>query len=184
MDKFDEVTRRERAGLRRKFPHQTMRRPAPCVARVPARLELERCQRTDQSALTLLRFAPSVGTISVAYRAVKQRPRVAAMWHSERYWRNRERLLIGHCCGRGRPHSERWFLRQALTNASALGKKSVAGKMIYFGARQKYSVAGSRCGGIGRRARLKIWYSYECVGSTPSVGTIFSVNFNLNPRSP
>src|SRR4051812_3472973 len=31
---------------------------------------------------------------------------------------------------------------------------------------------GSRCGGIGRRARLKIWYSYECVGSTPSVGTI------------
>jgi hypothetical protein len=48
--------------------------------------------------------------------------------------------------------------------------------MIYFPARQKYSVAGSRCGGIGRRARLKIWYSYECVGSTPSVGTIFNVS--------
>src|SRR5688500_1957174 len=32
---------------------------------------------------------------------------------------------------------------------------------------------GSRRGGIGRRARLKIWYSYECVGSSPSVGTIF-----------
>ena len=28
-----------------------------------------------------------------------------------------------------------------------------------------------RCGGIGRRARLKIWYSRECVGSTPSIGT-------------
>ena len=35
-----------------------------------------------------------------------------------------------------------------------------------------------RRGGIGRRARLKIWYSYECVGSTPSVGTNF-----LFPRS-
>ena len=31
---------------------------------------------------------------------------------------------------------------------------------------------GGRCGGIGRRARLKIWYSEECVGSTPSIGTI------------
>ena len=30
----------------------------------------------------------------------------------------------------------------------------------------------SRCGGIGRRARLKIWYSKECVGSTPSIGTM------------
>ena len=30
---------------------------------------------------------------------------------------------------------------------------------------------GCRRGGIGRRARLKIWYSEECVGSTPSVGT-------------
>ena len=53
--------------------------------------------------------------------------------------------------------------------------------MIYFALRQKYSVPGSRCGGIGRRARLKIWYSYECVGSTPSVGTkLQRENFLLN----
>ena len=37
-----------------------------------------------------------------------------------------------------------------------------------------YSV--SRCGGIGRRARLKIWYPKGCVGSTPSIGTNRSRN--------
>ena len=28
-----------------------------------------------------------------------------------------------------------------------------------------------RCGGIGRRARLKIWYGQPCVGSSPTSGT-------------
>ena len=32
-----------------------------------------------------------------------------------------------------------------------------------------------RRGGIGRRARLKIWYSQECVGSSPSAGKRINV---------
>ena len=44
----------------------------------------------------------------------------AATWHCERHWRNREHLLVGHCCGRGRPHSERWLFRQALITPALL----------------------------------------------------------------
>ena len=46
----------------------------------------------------------------------------AATWHCESHWRNRERLLVEHCCGRGRPHSERWLFRQALINTVALAR--------------------------------------------------------------
>jgi hypothetical protein len=33
------------------------------------------------------------------------------------------------------------------------------------------ALLGCRRGGIGRRARLKIWFPYGSVGSTPSAGT-------------
>ena len=39
----------------------------------------------------------------------------AATWHCDSHWRNRERWLVVHCCGRGRPHSERRLFKQALT---------------------------------------------------------------------
>ena len=41
----------------------------------------------------------------------------AATWHCGSHWRNRVRLLIEHCCGRGRPHSERRIFTQALMSA-------------------------------------------------------------------
>jgi hypothetical protein len=43
---------------------------------------------------------------------------------------------------------------------------------------------GSRRGGIGRRARLKIWYPQGCVGSTPSVGTIEINWIEMNSQPP
>ena len=49
----------------------------------------------------------------------------------------------------------------------------VDAKLVYLpGSGFIFSGHGSRCGGIGRRARLKIWYPKGCVGSTPSIGTI------------
>ena len=47
----------------------------------------------------------------------------AATWQREGHWRSREHLLVGHCCGRGRPHSG--VFKQAFTLVALLAVMTV-----------------------------------------------------------
>ena len=52
-----------------------------------------------------------------------------------------------------------------------LDRLKAAENLFTFVSAKIHWASGSQRGGIGRRARLKIWYPKGCVGSTPSAGT-------------
>ena len=82
----------------------------------------------------------------------------AATWHCAGHWRNRERLLVERCCGRGRPHSERWLFRQALS--------------VFSHPFRVEKICLMFTGGIARglaQPPANIFHSYAVIRGTPSI---------------